>query len=104
MVIKKDGRREPFNREKIVQGMMVACRKRPISVRVLEEACDAIEREIYNRMESEISSVEIGRLVMEKLLEIDSVAYVRFASVYQEFQHPQQFGEIVALLQSMQQK
>lgn len=98
MVIKKDGRREPFNSDKILQSMMVACRKRHVSMKVLEEAVDEIEREIYNRMEPEISTIDIGRMAMEKLLHIDKVAYVRFASVYQEFQDPQQFGEVVTML------
>jgi transcriptional repressor NrdR len=102
MVIKKDGRREPFDRNKILQGMVIACRKRPVSMEVLEEAVDAIEHEIQNRMEAEISSVEIGRMVMQKLLEIDPVAYVRFASVYEEFQDPQQFNRVVQMLTRMQ--
>jgi transcriptional repressor NrdR len=98
MVIKKDGRREPFSTDKILQGMIVACQKRPVSMKILEEAVDEIEREIYNRMEPEINTVDIGRMIMEKLLRIDTVAYVRFASVYQEFQDPQQFGEVVSML------
>ncbi len=102
MVIKKDGRREPFDRNKVLQGMVIACRKRPISMEVLEKAVDEIEQEIHNRAETEISSVEIGRMVMQKLLEIDSVAYVRFASVYEEFQDPQQFNRVVQMLMRMQ--
>jgi transcriptional repressor NrdR len=102
MVIKKDGRREPFDRNKVLQGMVIACRKRPISMEVLEKAVDEIEHEIQNRMEAEISSVEIGRMVMQKLLEIDPVAYVRFASVYEEFQDPQQFNRVVQMLMRMQ--
>ncbi len=102
MVIKKDGRREPFDRNKILQGMVIACRKRPISMETLEKAVDEIEHAIQNRMEAEISSVEIGRMVMQKLLEIDPVAYVRFASVYEEFQDPQQFNRVVQMLMRMQ--
>jgi transcriptional repressor NrdR len=102
MVIKKDGRREPFSRDKILQGMVIACRKRPVSMETLEKAVEEIEHEIQNRMESEISSVEIGRMVMQKLLEIDPVAYVRFASVYEEFQDPQQFNRVVQMLMRMQ--
>jgi transcriptional repressor NrdR len=102
MVIKKDGRREPFDRNKILQGMVIACRKRPVSMETLEEAVDEIEHAIQNRMEAEISSVEIGRMVMQKLLEIDPVAYVRFASVYEEFQDPQQFNRVVQMLMRMQ--
>ncbi|MEN3002638.1 MAG: transcriptional regulator NrdR [Armatimonadota bacterium] len=102
MVIKKDGRREPFDRNKVLQGMVIACRKRPVSMDTLEKAVDEIEHEIHNRMEPEISSVEIGRMVMQKLLEIDPVAYVRFASVYEEFQDPQQFNRVVQMLMRMQ--
>ncbi|GBC94099.1 Transcriptional repressor NrdR [bacterium HR15] len=102
MVIKKDGRREPFDRNKVLQGMVIACRKRPVSMETLERAVEEIEHEIQNRMEAEISSVEIGRMVMQKLLEIDPVAYVRFASVYEEFQDPQQFNRVVQMLMRMQ--
>lgn len=104
MVVKKDGRREPFDREKILRGMLIACRKRPVSVDRLEQAVDDIEHEIHNRMESEISSTEIGRMVMEKLLTIDPVAYVRFASVYEEFNDPQQFNRLVQMLTRMQKR
>jgi len=98
MVVKKDGRREPFNREKILQGLILACRKRPVETRVLEETVNEIEREISNQMNSEITTIDLGKMVMEKLLAIDPVAYVRFASVYQEFQDHQQFGEVVQML------
>ncbi len=104
MVIKKDGRREVYDRNKVLQGMILACRKRPVSVEVLEKAVDEIEHEIQNRMESEVSSVEIGRMVMEKLLKIDPVAYVRFASVYEEFNDPQQFNRVVQMLMRMQKR
>jgi transcriptional regulator, NrdR family len=104
MVIKKDGRREPFDRNKILQGMVVACRKRPVSMEVLERAVEAIEQEIQNRDEAEISSVEIGRMVMDKLLQIDPVAYVRFASVYEEFNDPQQFSRVVQMLTRQQKR
>lgn len=104
MVIKKDGRREVYDRNKILQGMILACRKRPVSVETLERAVDEIEHEIQNRLDSEISSVEIGRMVMEKLLRIDPVAYVRFASVYEEFNDPQQFNRVVQMLMRMQKR
>jgi transcriptional regulator, NrdR family len=104
MVVKKDGRREPFDRSKILQGMVVACRKRPVSMEVLEKTVDAIEQEIQNRDEAEISSVEIGRMVMDKLLQIDPVAYVRFASVYEEFNDPQQFSRVVQMLTRQQKR
>ena len=104
MVVKMDGRREPFDRNKILQGMVVACRKRPVSMEVLEKTVDAIEQEIQNRDEAEISSVEIGRMVMDKLLQIDPVAYVRFASVYEEFNDPQQFSRVVQMLTRQQKR
>ncbi len=85
MVVKKDNRREPFDRFKIVAGMRKACEKRPISTEQLEAAVDEIEKVIQNRMEKEIHAHEIGELVMRKLAEMDEVAYVRFASVYRQF-------------------
>ncbi|NUL83523.1 MAG: transcriptional repressor NrdR [Armatimonadetes bacterium] len=100
MVIKKDNRREAFDREKILKGMRTACRKRPVGMQTLEDAVDDIEREIYNRMDPEISAQELGRLVMEKLRSVDSVAFVRFASVYKEFREPSQFEEAVAMVGS----
>ncbi|MFQ3611339.1 MAG: transcriptional regulator NrdR [Fimbriimonadales bacterium] len=104
VVVKKDNRREPFDRNKILQGMKVACQKRPVSMATLEQAVEEIEHEIQSRIESEISSMEIGRMVMEKLLKIDPVAYVRFASVYEEFQDPQQFSKVVQMLNRIQRK
>jgi transcriptional repressor NrdR len=102
MVAKKDGRREPFNREKILQGLIVACRKRPVPIQDLEVVADEIERDVYSKLEPELSTVEIGRMVMDKLIRIDPVAYVRFASVYQEFKDHHQFGEMVEMLKSSQ--
>lgn len=85
MVVKNDNRREPFDRFKIVAGMRKACEKRPIPTEVLEQAVDEIEKLLQNKMEKEVSSKEIGELVMRKLAELDEVAYVRFASVYRQF-------------------
>lgn len=96
MVVKKDGRREPFNREKILQGLILACRKRPVETRLLEETVNEIEREISSQ--TEITTSDLGKMVMEKLLAIDPVAYVRFASVYHEFADHQQFGEVVQMI------
>jgi len=84
-VIKKDGRREPFDRQKILQGLKKACEKRPISVEVLEGVADRIEKQIQELGKSEIPSQVIGEEVMKELHELDQVAYVRFASVYREF-------------------
>lgn len=84
-VVKKDGRRTAFDRSKILSGLMKACEKRPISIEVLEEAVDKVEKELRNSMVREIPSRQIGELVMKYLRELDHVAYVRFASVYREF-------------------
>lgn len=85
MVIKKDGRREPFDRQKVINGLLKACEKRPVAYAVLERLADTVERELRNRMDQEIKSAAIGEVVMEGLKEIDDVAYVRFASVYRQF-------------------
>lgn len=98
MVIKKDQRREPFDRNKVLRGMRSACEKRPISVETLESAVDEIERTIYDSGRKEISSTEIGDMVIEKLKTLDQVAYVRFASVYRQFEDVTQFKEIVDVL------
>jgi len=85
MVIKKDGRRETFDRNKILNGLTKDCEKRPISVERLYEFIDDIEKQLYSRMEKEVDSNIIGEMVMEKLGKLDEVAYVRFASVYRQF-------------------
>jgi len=85
MVIKKDGRREPFDRNKLLHGLLKACEKRPISVKKLEKIADEVESMLQEKPEKEISTAEIGQYLMEKLKELDKVAYVRFASVYREF-------------------
>ncbi len=93
MVIKKDGRREAFNRDKILGGLLKACEKRPVPLDVLEKATEQIEREIRNTLDREVDSKIIGEKVMEKLKEIDEVAYVRFASVYRQFKDINRFME-----------
>jgi len=95
IVVKKDGRREFFSRQKILSGMLKACEKRPISLETLEDASYQIERELREKWRGEVSSREIGELVMEKLKGIDDVAYVRFASVYREFRDLSGFREEV---------
>lgn len=91
MIIKKDGVREPFDRNKIISGMTKACEKRPISIDVIESFVSSLEREFQDRGEREIDSTEIGERVISKLYEIDEVAYVRFASVYRSFKDVNQF-------------
>ena len=85
MVIKKDKSRELFDRDKIINGLAKACEKRPVSVDSMEHLADSVENYIYNSLEKEITSVQIGEMVMDKLRRIDEVAYVRFASVYRQF-------------------
>ena len=93
MAIKKDGRREPFDRKKILSGVMKACEKRPISMEKMEEIVIQVERAIQKKSDREVSSTRIGELVMEKLKVLDDVAYVRFASVYRQFKDVGQFME-----------
>lgn len=85
MVVKKDGRRESFDRSKIINGLIRACEKRPVPLSILEELANEIERGLSNMIEKEIPSTFIGELVMERLKGIDEIAYVRFASVYRQF-------------------
>ncbi|HHY04876.1 MAG TPA: transcriptional repressor NrdR [Thermoanaerobacterales bacterium] len=85
MVIKRNGDREVFDPHKIINGLIKACEKRPVSIDNLQKIANDIERELKNSMEQEVPSEKIGELVMRKLKEIDEVAYVRFASVYREF-------------------
>ncbi len=85
LVVKKDGRREAFDSNKIMSGLLRACEKRPLSIHRLETAVEDIEKQVYNSLEREISSQVIGEMVMDKLRELDEVAYVRFASVYRQF-------------------
>jgi transcriptional repressor NrdR len=92
-VIKKDGSRVPFDRNKILSGLHKACEKRPISAEVLEGAVRSIEDEINERADKEILSSVIGELVMQRLRDMDQVAYVRFASVYRDFKDVGQFLE-----------
>ena len=91
MVIKKDGRREAFDRKKILVGIKKACEKRPISTQRLEELADKIEYTLQSKYEKEVDASAIGESVMEMLYELDEVAYVRFASVYRQFKDINQF-------------
>ena len=91
MVIKKDHTRQPFDRTKILNGLKRACEKRPISMGEIENIVYEIETAIYNSLEREISTTEIGEMLIEKLRQLDQVAYVRFASVYRDFQDVETF-------------
>ncbi len=90
-VIKKDGRREAFDRRKIVEGMLRACEKRPVSIDRIDMVADAIEQELMERPEKEISVSYVGERVMQELQHLDDVAYVRFASVYRSFRDIEEF-------------
>lgn len=93
MVVKKDGRREVFSRDKIITGVLKASQKRPISYTVIENLAREIERDLRNQMDREVSSQIIGEMVMERLRQIDEVTYVRFASVYRQFKDIGRFME-----------
>lgn len=85
MVIKRDNSRQPFDRNKLINAMTIACGKRPVSMDVIENAVDDIEVSLRNKMKTEVYSTDIGEMAMKKLKDIDEVAYVRFASVYRQF-------------------
>ena len=91
MVVKKDGSRERFERQKLIAGLLKACEKRPVSVAALEAVADRVEAALQEKSEKEISTVEIGQFVMQELRELDKVAYVRFASVYRHFRDINEF-------------
>ena len=93
MVVKKDGSIEAFNRDKVLAGMVKSCEKRQVSKQDLEKAADSIEYKLVNSLKSEVSSIEIGEMVMDELKKLDEVAYVRFASVYRQFSDVNTFFE-----------
>jgi transcriptional repressor NrdR len=96
MVVKAAGRsREPFDRAKLRRAVEIACKKRPVSGDQITGVVDDIERQLYSRQDKEVPSTEIGEMVMEQLRSLDQVAYVRFASVYRQFEDAQQFRQIV---------
>ncbi|MBQ8752692.1 MAG: transcriptional repressor NrdR [Clostridia bacterium] len=98
VVVKKDNSREPFDRNKVLGGLLRACEKRPVSLERLEQAVDEIETQIQNSLEREVSTSKIGEYVMEQLMRIDDVAYIRFASVYRQFKDIKSFHEAIRKL------
>ena len=98
-VVKKDGRREPYNREKVLGGLRKACEKRPVSDAAMQEVADGIERDLYARGENEVPSSAVGELIMDALRKLDKVAYIRFASVYREFDLQSFQQELAQLLE-----
>ena len=99
-VVKRDGSRQTFDRVKLINGMVRACEKRPVSLAQLEKIADEIEQELQSALEREISTVDIGEMVMRRIKEVDEVAYVRFASVYRSFKDINTFMEELTKLLS----
>lgn len=98
VVVKRDGSRQTFDKIKVMNGMLRACEKRPVSLQSLEKIADEIEQELQNSLEREVSTTEIGEMVMAKLKGVDEVAYVRFASVYRQFKDVKTFFEELSKL------
>lgn len=103
-VIKKDNRREDFDRQKLMAGILKACEKRPVSIEKIEDVVNQIEKDLESRYDKEIKSHEIGELMMRKLKDLDDIAYVRFASVYRQFKDIDQFMNEVKTLKSLDTK
>lgn len=101
VIVKRDKSREVFDRQKLFNGMLRACQKRPVPMQVLERAVDEIEAALQNSLEREVPASKIGELAMEKLRSIDEVAYVRFASVYRQFKDVQSFKDEISKLMNM---
>jgi transcriptional repressor NrdR len=101
MVVKKDGTREPFDRSKVRAGLLRACEKRPISPAKLEAIVDAVETLVQDSPDRECSTVKVGEVIMRRLKELDKVAYIRFASVYLEFEDVSEFGSVMRELKTL---
>jgi transcriptional repressor NrdR len=98
-VVKRDGRREPFDRAKVLRGVRIACEKRPVSLEEIEALADAVERDLVAAGEAEVPSTRVGDLVIQRLLHLDPIAYIRFASVYREMKTLEAIGrEVQGLL------
>lgn len=100
LVVKRDSTRENFNKEKIINGLIIACQKRPVSREQIEKIANDIEKSISNKMITEVETIQIGEMVMERLKPIDEISYVRFASVYREFKDINTFLEEIKSLVS----
>lgn len=98
VVVKRDGSRQTFDKIKVMNGMLRACEKRPVSIQSLEKIADDIEQELQNSLEREVTTTEIGEMVMSRLKDVDEVAYVRFASVYRQFKDVNTFFEELSKL------
>src|SRR6202790_2444082 len=104
MVIKKDGRREKFDRQKVLGGLLKACEKRPVSMAKLSELVNLVESRVSDSPDREISTIEVGEFLMDNLREMDKIAYVRFASVYRDFQDEQAFFDELKNLMRLKEK
>ncbi len=104
MVVKKDSRREPFSRDKLLTGIIKACEKRPVSIKRLEKLVDKIERNLHKYFDQEVNSSEVGEMIMQELQQLDEVAYVRFASVYRQFKDVNHFMKEIRQLLRKQDK
>lgn len=100
IVIKKDGSRQSYDREKLQRGILNSCANRPVPIEVIDGILDGIEAEIHNSLAREVSSIQIGQMVMDRLRKIDEVAYVRFASVYKQFKDIESFQEELKRMQN----
>ena len=98
LVVKKDSTRETFNKEKIINGLIIACQKRPVSRKQIEDIASDIEKNISNKMITEVASEDIGEMIMDRLKDVDEVSYVRFASVYRQFKDINTFMEEIKSL------
>ncbi len=98
LVVKRDGRRQPFDRQKLVGGLMRACEKRPVTLEQIDALVAEVDKELQNQMEPEVSSLRIGEMVLARLRKLDEVAYVRFASVYRQFRDVSEFSEEIKTL------
>ncbi len=104
IVVKKGGIRETYNREKVLNGILRACEKRPVTLKEIETLIDDIEAKLHNRLEREVSSEKIGEMVMERLQSLDDIAYVRFASVYRQFKDISSFIDELEILLEKERK
>ena len=98
IVVKKDGNRQAYDRNKLLNGIIKSCEKRPVPMSVMENMVDEVETSLYNSLEKEVTSVEIGEMIMNKLKDIDEVSYVRFASVYRQFKDLNSFMDELKII------
>ena len=103
-VIKKDGRRQPFARDKLIRSMQIALRKRPVDMEEIEKAANSVVRNLESLGEYEISSIRVGEMILKALAGLDAVGYIRFASVYKDFRQPEDFNAFLSDLKTLQEQ